>query len=52
MAKKNNNRTVACDLGVDEKRIREWRSLASRLEEMTNASVKNSSKRFRLQGGG
>ena len=52
MAKKSNNRTVARDLGVDEKRIREWRSLASRLEEMTNASVKNSSKRFRLQGGG
>ena len=51
MAKKSNNRTVARDLGVDEKR-REWRGLASRLEEMTNASVKNSSKRFRLQGGG
>ena len=29
MAKKSNNRTVARDLGVDEKRIREWRSLAS-----------------------
>ena len=43
---------VAHDLGVDEKRICEWRSLASCLEEMTNASVKNSSKRFRLQGGG
>ena len=42
---------VARDLGVDEKRICEWRSLASCLE-MTNASVKNSSKRFRLQGGG
>ena len=52
MAKKSNNRMVARDLSVDEKRIREWCSLASRLEEMMNASVKNSSKRFRLQGGG
>ena len=46
------NRSAARAVGVDEKRIREWRSQLPLLQQQTSASRSAAKKRCRLPGGG
>ena len=45
----SSNRAVAREIGVDERRIREWRSQLPRFDALPGTSA---GERFRLQGGG
>ena len=48
----SSNRSAARAVGVDEKRIREWRSQLPLLQQQTSASRSAAKKRCRLPGGG